>query len=306
MIKKLIKSIKFKKKMDKHRKSIFIENSIKAHRKKRKLRAYLNLNSIEIDKKKLSKFYIVFAAIIPIIIVSLFVSPVFSIKKVNIIKSDSLTDINIAYKSIEDIRGKSIFLLDRKEISKSLESYQKNVKVYDIDIILPDTIKILLWSEKGLFNTKIWEKNYIIVENWVLVPSKSNKKLKNLKIIWNIKNKPILDYKKVFEWEYIKNIANLLEWLEKNIIWLKIKLLSYYVLEREIHLFLENETRLIFDLTENTEKQVEKIVIFNKENFNLVNKRIFYVDARIREKIFYCPMEEELTCKNNIKRIYSE
>ena len=110
MFKKLIKKLKFKEKNKKYRKSIFIEEKEKKYFKKRKKIKQLKLNNIRIDRKKLSMFYILIAIIIPIIIVLLIISPIFSIKKVNIVKKDNITDINIAYKSIEDIRWKPIFL----------------------------------------------------------------------------------------------------------------------------------------------------------------------------------------------------
>ena len=187
-----------------------------------------------------------------------------------------------------------------------MQSYQKNIQESGIEIRLPNTIKILIWSYRQLFNTKIWEKNYIIVENWVLIPFKPSKQLKSLKIIWEIQNNWIIDYRQVLVWEYLQNIEKIIEWLEKNIIWIKIKDLNYYITEREIHIFLENNNRLIFDLTENIKEQIEKIAIFNKEKFNLKNKKIFYIDIRIKNKIFYCPIEQELICNNNIKKIYTK
>jgi hypothetical protein len=51
-----------------------------------------------------------------------FISPYFRISpsKVIIERLDTITDINIAYKSIENVYSSSIFLIDKNEIKKSL------------------------------------------------------------------------------------------------------------------------------------------------------------------------------------------
>ena len=233
--------------------------------------------------------------------------PYFKIKNINIIKEDEITNINIAYKWIDYLRWKSIFSIDKKDILEKLTSYQQNIKYIEVKTILPNTLKITIRSYNWIFNTNTdWNsKNYIIVENWTLIPSTVNKELKTIKIInntnENINN--FLDYRKIYEEKYIKNIEYLVNKLEENIIDLKILDLNYYIIERELHIKIQNNL-LIYSLNNYLDEQIEKTVIFNKEHHKLKNEWIYYTDLRIPFKIFYCPTDEEYKCIQNIKSLY--
>jgi hypothetical protein len=112
-----------------------------------------------------------------------------------------------------------------------------------------------------------------------------------------------IDYKKVFENAYINNIFTLIGKLEENIINIKIEKLTYYVIERELHIKTPNNL-LLFSLDEDIIEQVEKTVIFHKQYHSLDKYGIYYSDLRIPNKIFYCPISEEFRCIQNMKRIY--
>jgi hypothetical protein len=46
--------------------------------------------------------------------------------------------------------------------------------------------------------------------------------------------------------------------------------------------------------------------IENKENINLKNDWIYYIDLRIADKVFYCEKEIENICRNNLISVYGK
>jgi cell division septal protein FtsQ len=75
----------------------------------------------------------------------------FSIKNIDIIRQDDIINIDLSYKSIENIRYKPILFQDKEEIKSRLMTYQPNIKYIYIRKILPDNIKIILSSYKDSF-----------------------------------------------------------------------------------------------------------------------------------------------------------
>ena len=47
-------------------------------------------------------------------------------------------DVSIANRTIEDLYGKSVFLIDEAEIANSIKKYQKNIKEIRIDRLYPN------------------------------------------------------------------------------------------------------------------------------------------------------------------------
>lgn len=307
----------------KKRRKIALNNTIISKFKKRK-------NQLSLDFSVLKKFnflwksnfnyYILLSILIISSILFIFFWSFFKIKIINIIKKDNITDINIAYKSIESIRWKHIFFIDKKDFSNKLITYQNNIKNIEINIILPNTLKILIESYKWIFKTTINNKNYIITENGALIELKNNMQrdnsswkiknnnniLKNITIISDLINNSFLDYKIFFSENIINTISNSVKKLEENIINIGIKNLTYYELERELHMKLKNNTLLIFSLDWEIDNQIKKALIFNKDFLHINNNNIVYIDLRINNKIFYCLKETETDCKANIKKIYSK
>jgi len=85
----------------------------------------------------------------------LFVSPYFRIapSKVLIERLDGITDINIAYKSVEKIYGQSIFFMSERELADMLVGMQKNIKTIDVSRLYPNGLKIILQSYQPQFVT---------------------------------------------------------------------------------------------------------------------------------------------------------
>lgn len=232
--------------------------------------------------------------------------PLFKIKFIEIIKKDNITNMDISYKSVEDYRWASIWTTDKKEILKNLQNYQQNISDIKLDIVLPNTLKIIINSYKWVFNTTINWKTYIITENWALIPASYSTDLKELIVKNDLNKSKFLDYKQVLEWEYIKKIYWTKEFMKENFINIKIEKLIYYEIEREIHVVTDKNTTIIFDLDSDIKKQIEKLAIFHKEQMDITKNPIIYIDLRINNKIFYCTEEEKYQCDINLKSIYWE
>lgn len=316
-MKKIFKSIYFffykklysKRKNNKKKKNLFIKNKEKTTFIKRKKQLSLNINSMKfLNKIKNNKIWLFIILLFLILLIVLFAIlwPYFKIKNINIIKNDDITNISIAYKWVDNLREKSIFNIDKNKISEKLVSYQQNIKTVKTKRIFPNTLKINIESYKWLFNTvkENTDKNYLILENWSLVPQKINKELKSIEIINKKKSlKSFIDYQKIYKEEYIKKINYLINKIEENIFDISILNIKYYVVEREVHISTEN-TLIIYSLDDDLDEQIKKTVIFNKEHYFLNNVWIYYLDLRIPWKIFYCPKENENDCINTIKSLY--
>lgn len=228
----------------------------------------------------------------------------FSIKTINITIKDKIVDENIAYKSIDSIRNKSIFLENKEDISKKLLDYQKNINNIKINKSLPDTLNIYIDSFPILMNVNYNWRKYSLTSNWVLLPYiKSENKKILLNIIKNKENKyKILSYKKVFKNNVIKKIYSLIKSFKNNILEHNIEKIELFTDERELHITAKNKTIFIFSLEDNIEKQLKKLMVFTKEKDKLL--KYIYIDLRIEDKIFICPYEKEYQCLKNYRRIY--
>jgi hypothetical protein len=78
----------------------------------------------------------------------------------------------------------------------------------------------------------------------------------------------------------------------------------YFPTEREAHIDLKTGTKLIFDFMGDVDEQIKKLLIFHKEQFNLKEAKIIYIDLRIKNKIFFCSQEDEYKCILNLKNTY--
>ncbi len=253
-------------------------------------------------------FFIIFILSILILAIVLF-SPIFSVKYIEIIKKDNITDMNIAYKAVDSIRWKSIFSVDREDLLKKFKNYQENIKSLSLKLKFPDTIYIELASYKELFNVYVWWKNYLLLENWTFIPVlKKDKNLETLNVVNIFWENKFLDYSVVYNEKYVKKISEIREKLKKNIIWMKISSLNFYNIEREFHIKINNSTTLIFSLDDDisVDEQIKKIAIFNKDHKKVNNKDLVYIDLRIKDKIFLCERDEEIQCRKNLEFLYPE
>lgn len=242
-----------------------------------------------------------------VILASLFAiyGPVFVVKQIEILRQEDITNLNIAYRSVEDIRWKSLFLVNSQDVAEKLKGYQKNIKEVGIKKLLPDTLRISIESYKAVFGVKMNEKTYLVTENGVLVPWKLSEDIMELKMIdKNEKKTGILDYKQVISPKILTNIRSVFEKLQTNLLTTKITEVYFFPKEREVHLTLENSTKLIFDLEGDIQDEVKKLLIFHKEQSDLKKVAFVYIDLRIKNKIFFCPLTSEFQCRVNLSKIY--
>ncbi|MBP8017006.1 FtsQ-type POTRA domain-containing protein, partial [Candidatus Gracilibacteria bacterium] len=142
----------------------------------------------------------------------IFISPYFRISpsKVIIERLDTITDINIAYKSVENFYGQSIFLIDKNDIKKTISGLQKNIKKVEVSRLFPSGLKIIIesYSPQFITNFKGIDKNYIITSNGVLIYEKNlDKTLYNLEIVdINLLESGFFDYKEGIDEDSIKKI----------------------------------------------------------------------------------------------------
>lgn len=61
-------------------------------------------------------------------------------------------NISLAYRTIENLYGKNVFLIDEPEIAQSLKKNQRNIKEIRIDRLYPNGLKILLSGYPILFD----------------------------------------------------------------------------------------------------------------------------------------------------------
>lgn len=280
-----------------------------------------NKFSIKINVEKpaniIKKNYLIYLFFICFFLISVIIFiifwPIFRVEVINITKKDSMTNIDIAYKSMEDFRFDSIFNMNKNIVLERLKDYQENIKNIDLNIDFPKTMNITVESYKQKFNIVINYKNYILLENWSLIPTiKPSENLKTLEIIKNIEKTKILDYKKIFNEKEIIKIEELEKKVLENIAGIEISALKYYEKEKELHIILNKFTRLIFSLTANPtiEEQIKNLAILDREKSPISWNDKVYIDLRIRWKIFFCSIywqkwkEKENICKANLENIY--
>lgn len=302
MRKKNLSKFTFKRWLKKEKSKIFWKNKDKQIFKKRNKKLKINI--------KFNKLYLYYWVSIFLLSSLLFLIfwNTFKVQNIEIIRTDEISNLNIAYNTLDNFRNKSIFLIEENEIKDKLKEYQKNLNSIDINKDFPNTIKIKIWSTAPLFNTIINQKNYIITSNWTLVNSAHSDKLLNLQIKWKTNNNSFLipDYKIIIPEINVKKITNIYKEIKENLLWVKINFLSYYPTEREVHFSINEGTSIIFDLTKDENKQIKNLIVFNSEHFLLIEKSLIYIDLRIENKIFYCEKENELKCKLNLEYLYKK
>lgn len=304
-----ISGIKFKRKLREEKSKLYITNdsnwSFKSKRNKFKLfKSKLEFeNTFEEIKKINVYYYVLWTFLILSSMYILFFSHYFSIKNIDIIRQDEIINIDLSYRSIENIRYRPILTEDKEQIKKNLIAHQPNIKDIYIRKILPDNIKIILSSYKWDFLFERDWKNYLITENGVVVPTK----LKNWLTKINIKNKDnlwIIDYKKIFNPDYIIKIRDIINLINERNSFVKVTDINYYKKESELHITNKDWTIIIFDLNKEPQIQVEKLNIFYKKYLSKIKLWIIYVDLRVNEKIYYCATDNEFQCRVNLKNIY--
>ena len=305
---KKIKNYRFRKKNKKQRNKLFIAPKKEKKRLHKRKRLSLHIPKFFLFsyiKKHLPYYYggVLFFSIL--ILFLLFIGPFFRVKNIEIFRQENISNINIAYQAVENIRGKRLLLINGKEIAKSLREYQKNIKEVSIKRVLPDTLSITIDSYRWKYNINLNNKSFILTENGVLIPTNFSSELKEL-IIGTLEYKisGILDYKQIFKSDSMRKIIYLEKKLSDNLLFLSFEDIIYFPTEREVHIIFNTWKRIIFDLESNIDEQIKNLLILHTEQFDLTKTDLIYIDMRIKNKIFFCLKEEEYQCNKNLENIY--
>jgi len=248
-------------------------------------------------------YYFFWFILIVLTIYTLFFSPYFIIKNIEIIKNDSISNINIAYKSINNVRYKNIFTINKTKIKKSIIELQNNIEKIRITKNFPNTLQIEIESYPPIFKTKISKKDYLILENWSIIPWTYNKDIENLNIKNNVNNNNI-SYKNIISKDNINKIQKSITYIKNNIYIDKIKEINFFPNEKEIHISIYKDEKIILLLNKNLDNQLKKLILLRNENkFNLND--LVYIDLRIKNKVYICKKENLIFCDKNLKRIYN-
>jgi len=274
-------------------------------------KVFSNYISVLNSNIKLYKYIFtwIWGLLITLCIYIIIISPYFRISpsKLIIERIDAITDVNIAYKSIENTYWQSIFLIDKNEIKKSLLNYQKNIRNVSITRLYPNWLKIILDSHKPQFFTQFAgiDKKYIVTSNWVLIYEKNvDKILYNLEIVdINLIEAWFFDYKEWVPENVMKKIIYTRDAFKQIFTWRNISKFIYFKLENELHINLETGTKIILELWDNIQNELAIVKYYNDNNADILSSgNLIYVDARIANKIYAC--SEKVKCNKNLSRIY--
>ena len=232
----------------------------------------------------------------------------FSIQTITIKAPDGIWDINIAYKSLDELRGKNIFLSNKSDIISSVQKYQTNIAHISITKHIPNSLTITLYSYPIVAHADFWNNlSYAITSNGVAIPQRKslweNDALKLTIINTSINNVSINEYKNVVDIPSLNIILQLHQWFNDNFLDKNILNILYYQVENEVHIVGENESRYIFDIGRDINEQIKKLAVYESKNPNTSS---VYIDLRITEILYDCTTDNTSQCRKNIVNIYGE
>ncbi|OIP54672.1 hypothetical protein AUK10_00460 [Candidatus Gracilibacteria bacterium CG2_30_37_12] len=280
-----------------------------------KKRFYYFNTLVNILEQNKGRFHLSFLFIGIFLIVAsiyiLFFSPYFRVSpsKVIIERLDSITDINIAYKSIEDVYNVSLFSIDTNTVFKKLTNLQKNIKHIEVSKLFPNGLKIVIESYKPQFFVRFpnSEKSYIITSNGILVYQKANDvNLSLLDLVdASFTEMSFIDYKAGIREEFMPFLLKARDFFKTTFPTINTSKFTYFKSEREIHIALESGLIVLLRTADDIESQILSLKIYNDKNNDFINSGdVQYIDMRIPGKIFTC--KDKILCKANLRRVYGE
>ena len=250
---------------------------------------------------KLRVFLIIFMGII--ISFGIILSFNLSIRDIYITRENSLIDINEAYRNLEYLRGKSMIHLQKDNIITRLQSSQSVIQDVYVKRRFPRAIEVHIVPYRPLFQSS--EGLIMTSGNIFWTDSERITGIPWLDVSWY--EPSLLNSGPDFSLSDLRNIIQLINELEKNIVWLRINGKKYYIKEREIHLRDNSGTIYLFDLTHSIALQTEKLAIYFREKEKNPSQRdMTYIDVRVPRWLFVCSLTEESVCMRNMRNIYWE
>ncbi len=224
-------------------------------------------------EKNANEFRVAFSVIgVLLIFLTVYItllSPYFRISPNRVIiepaQGDDFSDINIAYKAIEDIYGKSLWFTTTSEITNAIQSLEKNIGKVDVQRLYPNGLKIVIESYPPVFTVHFrgLDRKFLLSQNGILIPVHIKRDdLPPMNIYsTDLIESAFLDYKEAISALRMKRIIGLTNAFKEQFPKVTITSLSYYKTENEIHFFLENGTRIIFLLDDTLDKELQALKI---------------------------------------------
>ena len=229
-------------------------------------------------------------------------SDYFKVESVEIMRQNNNANIEIAYSSIGRVKGKNIFWLDVVDMKRKILNNQANLRWVVVSKKFPRNIAITLQSYPDIFQTTVEERDYLVLQNWSIVPW-TNEELMNIELKYaNFPN--FYEYKQILKQEELALVTELASRMKDNFLDAKTEKINFYVEAKEVHFILETWATIMFDLASAPAAQIEKVAVFNEENQKINTNTLIYADARVEKRLFYCDVESEFNCYNNLAFIY--
>jgi hypothetical protein len=173
---------------------------------------------------------------------------------------DDYSDINIAYRAIEPLYGRSLWSTSTAEVQELITHLQKNITHVTLERIYPNSIRILLESSPLVYSVIFpgTNKNYELSKNGILIPNKGAvSRLPRLQIYSpELFESSFLDYKQAVDINTMNAINSILAILKSDFKVSEVGSLLLYSVENELHVLMQNKNRLIFVLDSTLDKQL--------------------------------------------------
>jgi len=285
--------------------NVFSDDDSRKFKKRKKSQFKNNLKSLSyaFKKQNFKTISLVWIAFVAFAVVFLLVWPLLKVQTILVTRQDNIININQAYSSLEYIRDKNILFLDTWEIAARLQKSQNSIQNIGFNVKLPNSIEITLKAYPPVFQLT----ESLILENGSLLTKETTATYDVPMILLQGSNiEEDLSFWKNLNVSEIQKTKLLLSELQKNILWIEIDTIQYFTSEKEVLISDQNQTLYLFDINASVERQIEQLSIFQKESWSLNEKKYIYIDVRIPQKLYVCPIEEEFSCRWNIDTIYWE
>lgn len=182
---------------------------------------------------------------------------------------DAGSDVNIAYKSIEEFYGMPIFLAGASDVSKAIIGMQKNIRQAKVERLYPNGLKIVISSWPPEFVTYFPEldRYYGVTGNGILVYSKTrNPELTEINIVDpDLTEAGFLDYREGISEEAMNRIISLRKSIKETLPGITMAKFAFFRLEQEAHVFLDSGARLVFSLDGTEKRQLSTLTFWNSQ-----------------------------------------
>jgi hypothetical protein len=196
--------------------------------------------------------------------------------KVVIERLDAGSDVNIAYKSIEEFYGAPIFSIDSSAVSSAIIAMQKNIREARVSRLYPNGLKIIIssWPPEFVTYFPALERYYGVTGNGILIYARNrNPELPEIAIVDpDLVETGFLDYREGIAEEPMVRMIALRDAIKEVLPGIVVSKYAYFRLEQEVHVSLDSGTRLIFSLDGTDRRQLSTLVFWNSQEGGILAK----------------------------------